>query len=262
MWIWLAILLVLCMTPALAETEELRGYIKGQGYQYVQLGDYPYERDGTEAPVLWRILAVEDGNALLLTEYVVDTQQVIFETDKKKIEKRQFRQINSYAESDLYVWMNTVALDTLLDPEDPLRGALVEEPGGGKFFILTSEQFLTTAYGFANDRWNEQRSRFAKGTPYAVKSRNLYTEGKYDTSPYWASTIKKADDYYMQLVGYNGHLSYGAYTRVNVGLRPSVRLNLSLLTISSGTGTKEDPFVFTFSGETPPESELADVTGE
>ena len=47
---------------------------------------------------------------LLLTENVIDMQQVIFESDKKIIEAR----IKGYAESDLYPWMTTVALDTLL----------------------------------------------------------------------------------------------------------------------------------------------------
>ena len=35
---------------------EIRGYEKGAGYEYVRLGAYPYEADGTEAPVLWRVL--------------------------------------------------------------------------------------------------------------------------------------------------------------------------------------------------------------
>lgn len=73
------LLIVLMLMPALNAPAEsiLRGYEKGAGYQYVLLGEYPYEKDGTIAPVLWRILDVENGRALLLTEYIIDTQQAI-----------------------------------------------------------------------------------------------------------------------------------------------------------------------------------------
>ena len=114
-----AILLILILLPVAVFGEELRGYIKGEEYQYVQLGEYPYEADGTVRPVLWRVLTVNDGSALLLTEYIIDTKQVIFETDQRVIEKHSFRRISSYAESDLYEWLNSDGLNALLG-EDPI----------------------------------------------------------------------------------------------------------------------------------------------
>ncbi len=245
-WTWLALVLLMCMTPLLAGAEALRGYEKGNGWQYVQVGQYPYEKDGTVKPVLWRILEVKDGQALLLTEYIIDVQQVIFETDQRKIDNYDYRRINTYAESDLYAWLNTTALDQLMGSQ-PLRNALIEEPGGGKLFILTSEQFLNTDYGFSANKWNEQKSRQTVGTPYA-KARGLYVDLDISKSPYWAATIKDVEGYRMQLVGYNGHLSWGGYTRTNVGLRLSIRLDLSQVKVASGEGTKENPFVFGYAG--------------
>lgn len=236
------ILLALCLLPLAAQGEPaMRGWQKGEGYQYAILGTYPYEKDGTEKPVLWRILEVQDNQALLLTEYVIDTSQVIFETDKTVIEKKTYRRISSYEESDLYVHMNTTVLDTLLG-DDLLRDALIEEPGGGKLFIMNTMQFLNPDYGFSATRWNEQRSRWTGGTPYAL-SRGLYAENSRQ-STYWVSDIKSADGYMMQLVGFNGHLSYGGYTRTNVGIRPSVRLDLTRLTVTGGNGSMESPFTF------------------
>lgn len=240
--------LILCLAPLAAHGEtSLRGYQKGQGYQYVTLGEYPYEKDGTVRPVLWRVLEAQNGQALLLTEYIIDTSQVIFETDEKVIEKRTYRRISRYDESDLYTYLNSTGLDTLLG-DAPIRNALVEEPGGGKLFVLTSEQFLTTDYGFSANMWNEQKSRQAEGTPYAIKQRNLYVDRSINKSPYWAATVKDPADYKLQLVGYNGHLSWGAYTRVNVGLRLSVRLDLSQLSISGGQGTKDAPYTLSYTG--------------
>ena len=237
---FLAALLLVLPCAALADTP-LRGYVKGEGYQYVSLGSYPYEADGAAAPVLWRVLEAQDGQALLLTEYVIDVSQVIFETDEKVIKKQTYRRIDSYAESDLYTHLNTTVLDTLLG-DDPLRGALLEEEGGGRLFILTDEQFLRTDYGFINTRWNEQKSRQAAATPYAL-SKGLYRDRSTGTSPYWVATIRSKDGVKLALVGYNGHLSWGAYTRTNVGLRLSVRLDMAQLRISGGAGTKEDPLL-------------------
>ncbi len=234
--------LLLCLVPEMAGAVEFRGYEKGNGWQYVYLGEYPYEADGTAAPVLWRILEVSDGKALLMTEYIIDTQQVVFESDPRKIERNEYRRLTCYADSDLYTWMNTTALNTLLG-DDPIRNALIEEPGGGKFFILTMEQFLNADYGFAPNRWDNQPTRHATGTPYAIKARGLYVDMEISKSPYWAADIKSVDGYRLALVGNNGHLSWGGYTRTNVGIRPSVRLDLSQIKVQSGTGTKKNPYV-------------------
>ena len=257
---FLAALLLMLPCAALADSP-LRGYVKGEGYQYVSLGAYPYEADGAVAPVLWRVLETKDGQALLLTEYVIDVSQVIFETDEKVIKKQTYRRIDSYAESDLYTHLNTTVLDTLLG-DDPLRGALLEEEGGGRLFILTDEQFLRTDYGFVNTRWNEQKSRQAVATPYAL-SRGLYRDRSTGTSPYWVATIRSKDGVKLALVGYNGHLSWGAYTRTNVGLRLSVRLDMAQLRISGGAGTKEDPFLLEAAAPSAPtEAPTAEPTAE
>ncbi len=243
--IWLTMLL--CLIPALACAEPLRGYEKGNGWQYVNFGEYPYEKNGKVAPVLWRILSIEDNQALMLTEYVIDTQQIIFETDQKKIDKGDYRHITSYEESDLYTWMNSEALDTLLG-SNPMRNALIDVPGQGKLFILTMEQYLNTDYGFSANKWDNQPTRHAEGTPYALKARGLYKDGTGKVS-YWAAGIKAVEGTRFALVGYNGHLSWGGYTRTNVGLRMAVQLDLSQIAVSGGSGTKKDPFTFAYTGD-------------
>jgi len=261
-WIWLSALLLICMLPLMAGAEELRGYVKGIGYQYVLMGSYPYEADGTEKPVMWRILEVKDDQALLLTQQVIDAQQVIFESDPEKKEKHDYRRIASYEESDLYTWLNTEMYTRLMEDE-PLADALIAQ-GEGKLFILDSMQFLNTDYGFAKTRWNEQKSRQAAGTPYA-KSRGLYTGNGISQTPYWVSTLKDPAGYRMQIVGYNGHMSWGGYTRTDVGVRPSVRLDLTKVQVVSGAGKKDDPFVLAYIGgaqETPVPAETPVPTPE
>lgn len=240
-WIWL-IALLLCLVPEMAGAEQLRGYVKGSGWQYAYFGEYPYEANGKTAPVLWRILEYADGKLLMVTEQIIDTQQVIFENDPKKIERYEYRSITEYKESDLYTWMNTVALDTLLG-DDPARNALIEEPGAGLLFIMDMDDFRNVKYGFSANTWGEQPTRQATGTPYAVKTRGLYVDHEFSKSCYWVADIKSPDAYRFALVGFNGHLSWGGYTRTNVGIRPSVRLDMSRMAVQSGAGTKKDPFI-------------------
>ena len=71
---WLVVLLLLCLIPA-AGAETLRGYEKGNGWHFVNFGEYPYERNGTVKPVLWRILEIENNQALMLTERSEEDRQ-------------------------------------------------------------------------------------------------------------------------------------------------------------------------------------------
>ena len=251
--ITLLALLMLWSIPAMAEEYDLRGYIKGQGWKFVQLGQYPYEKDGTVAPVLWRVLQIKDDVALLITEYVIDTQQVIFETDQKKIDNYDYRRITCYEESDLHVWLNTVCIETLFGG-DPVRSLLIPDETRGELFILNMDEFRNPEYGFSANTWGEQPSRQASGTPYAVKARGLYSDGNGKVS-YWAADIKDEEAYRLALVGYDGHLSWGGYTRQNVGLRLSIRVDLSGLEVTGGEGTRQKPFVLTYTGEATPTPE-------
>ena len=264
MWMGLLIALM-CLIPLAGSAEAgLRGYSKDEKYQYVQLGEYPYEADGTEAPVLWRVLEVENGQALLLTEYVIDARQIIFETDPKVIENHSFRRISSFAESDLYAWLNSEGLDTLLG-DDPIRNALREDEWGAKLSLLTKEQYLDEDHlGFSKGQWGEALNAYprrqAVGTPYAVANK-LYVEKGNGKSPYWCIAIKDTSGYFFGLVGFNGHISWGAYTNIKVaGLRLAIRLDLSQLEIASGLGTMENPYVLSYAGDAPaaPQTDTAE----
>ncbi|MBR3017140.1 MAG: CapA family protein [Clostridia bacterium] len=244
----LLILFLFALIPAQAE---MRGYVKDDGYIYVHFGEYPYEADGSAQPVLWRVLDVQDNRALLLTEYLIDTDQIIFVSDQKAIEEQSYRRISSFEESDLFPKLSTEYLDRLLG-SDPLRNALIPEPNGAALFILNDADYMNIAYGFESSRWAEWPDRIksheAQGTPYAIKQRGLYVAYQNDMSPYWVAAVKSAEDYKLQIVGYNGHLSYGAYSRTNVGLRLAVRLDLNQLKITGGAGTMESPYTFAYIG--------------
>lgn len=252
----LMICVLLCaLIPAAFAEDAIRGYKKGSGYVYVYLGTYPTTKNGDRESVLWRVLFLEDetNEALLMTEYIIDVQQVIFCDNVKDSDARNFRLISDYGESDLNVWMNEVMLQDIMG-EDPIIDAVVEKQYG-RLYPLTDEQHLNTDYGFSATRWYRQKTRMCPATPYA-KNHLLYenygSEHPYlhvdgnGNSCYWSATIKDPGDVKLSLVGENGHLSFGVYTRVNVGVRPALVLDMDMCRIVSGTGTIKDPFVLEY----------------
>ncbi|MBE0601712.1 MAG: hypothetical protein IH607_07975, partial [Firmicutes bacterium] len=170
----------------------------------------------------------------------------IFESDPKIIKDRSYRRIDTFNQSDLYEWMNEEMLDRILGAS-ALRSALVEGENG-LLYPLTDEQFLRSDYGFSPARYGVVKVRKAYPTDYAL-AQGVYQDAN-KASPYWVATVKTADGYMLQIVGYDGHLSYGAYPRVNIGLRPSVMLDLSMVTIAGGEGTRDNPFQLVCTGET------------
>ena len=252
----------LFMPQALAEAG-LRGYDKSypkaERYQYVLLGDYPYEKDGAAKPVLWQVLGVNNGEALLFSDIILDTQQVMYCDNEKDSNNHDFRRMNDFSESDLCAWMNSTMLETLLG-NDPMLGALVETHYG-RLYPLTDEQMLTPAYGYSKARYDDVNGfpeRRATASPYAKSivlfptwGKQLYIDHSYGTSPYWVIGFRTQGTacYFLQLCGYDGHLSYGSYSRTGVGVRPALTLDLTRCRIASGSGTREDPFVMTYTGE-------------
>ncbi len=251
----------------------VRGWDRQQGYQYVTLGSYPYEEDGTPRPVLWKVLGTENGQALLMSALILDTQQVMFSRESyyAAMEAHTFRRIKSFAESDLCAWMNGEMLDTLVG-FGYLRDALVEGPYG-RLYPLTTTQMTTTAYGFNPNIFGKSfPDRVAESTPYA-KSVNhigldtwpegrpvkrLYLEPGWTSSPYWVIGFKTSSvsgfghegagegDTWMQLCGYNGHISWGGFARTDVGVRPALTLDLRQIGILSGSGTESSPWSLTY----------------
>ena len=46
----IGVLILLLLGATACASAEIQGYEKGRGYDYISLGSYPYEADGTERP--------------------------------------------------------------------------------------------------------------------------------------------------------------------------------------------------------------------
>ncbi len=247
----LLLLILACAVTGASADAELSGWQKKGGYQYVSLGQYPYEEDGTPRPVLWDVLSVSDGKALLLTDLVIDAHQVVECHDADAIEKKEFRHITDYADADLIAYMNGPMLKTMF-ADEPMVNALVEEEYG-RLYMLTSPQYRIAEYGFTTGYTQKSATRVVEGTPY------LFTVQQFDGAnrvqhqaglkgvTYWAIAIKPERDW-MQIVGGDGHMSWAGYCRTNVGIRAALTLDLSQCEIKGGSGTKDSPYTLTYTG--------------
>ncbi len=244
------ILLIFLMIAVIASTaalgaETLRGYSKADGgYQYVLLGSYPYEKDGTEAPVLWRILSADSGEMLLLTEYAIDTKQLTITDDPKVLKQHTYERLYDFADSDLCRWLNSEMLGIMFK-DDQIINALLEKHQG-KVSILNQEQLTNTSYGFEKVIYTNKKlaSRLAYPTPYAISTGVYYDRQMGGTVGWWTSDFPKPKK--AGIVGVNGHISNNFYTRKKVGVRPAVFLDMNRIEVASGTGTKDDPFILRY----------------
>ena len=262
----------------------LRSWNLEKGYQYVIMGFYPYYKDeaitkknannpemylpenyseAAKAPVLWQVLAVEDGKALLYTTYIIDAHQPTEVDNEKAAKGRKYPEISDYGETDLNRWLNETMINDLLGDE-PVLAAVTEEKYG-RLYPLTDAELMTEKYGFTYQRYYEVKSRWAYATPYTLNKKQHKKYGskvtkdqKYGTSDYWVAALKRGDDgeqktgRYLQLCagiadphekgGTNiGHLSFGYLNRTTVGLRLAVRLDTSKIQVISGNGSIWDP---------------------
>lgn len=227
----LLIALILCLTAVLpgfaAESADIRGYSKKSKYQYVTFGSYPTDADGAVQPLLWRVLAAEDGEAFLLTEYIVDVHYVHLDTE-------EYYHLD-WEDSDLFAYLQNDFMPRAFTVGE--QAALLQRTeDGGLVTLPLINDMRNASYGFADNN-----SRLCKGTEYA-QAIGLY---KYTSkhSP-WLSR-EKSQDYPMQQrrVMSEGKLGRVPCGNVDLGIRPCVYVDLSKVTILSGDGTKDSPYV-------------------
>ncbi len=222
------VLLALLLLCTAAGAEDIHGYDKKQGgYSYVSFGTFPLDAAGNEAPILWRVLEVKDQEAYLLTEYIVDVHYVHLDTQAYYSMK--------WEDSDLYAYLQTDFMNRAFTAEE--QAALLQRTEDGALVTLAQiDDIRNKEYGFADNK-----SRLCTGTDYA-KSIGLYQYQ--DKKSPWVSRNKSKDRPMQQRrVMDDGKLGTVPCGNVDLGIRPVVYVDLSQLVVSSGSGTKDDPFL-------------------
>jgi hypothetical protein len=121
----------------------------------IEFGSYPFETDGTEKPIEWRILEKnEDGTALLISKYGLDAMR--FDSSS-----------NNWEQSEIRMWLNNEFYNATFKDEE--KNAIIKNrETGSKVFLLSEDE--------ANKYFKNNEDRIAYPTPYA-KKRCAYTLG-------------------------------------------------------------------------------------
>lgn len=200
---------------------QLRSYQESS--QYVLLGSYPQGTGSEKAPILWRVLSVNEGTALLLSEKILDA--VAFQSGGNSA---------GFPGSTLQTFLNGAFLTEAFTAAE--QAALVGNGTLGRVSLLSKEQAMDPGLGFMDDA-----SRQAPGTEYALsKGLNASTEGK----GWWWLSSPGENAGCQVIVYYNGKV-YGPGLHADdagTGVRPAVEIKLTSLFFTKGTGTAQDPF--------------------
>ena len=224
-----AVLLLLCMlsgTCALAQESSLRGYTREDGWQYVELGAYPQTLDYGLEPILWRVLTVQDGEAYLVSEYVLCHHRLHSDDADYVLNGGDF------AQTEMYAYLN----GDFLDGFSLTERALISGP----VTLLSAEDLKNADYGFTGDV-----SRRAWGTPYALQNGLFQYSSQFgSSSPYWTRTQNPKSTYAASCTKAKGNLGWIRVVVQNLGCRPACTLHLAEQKFPLGDGTMDNPFRF------------------
>lgn len=188
-------------------------------YDYLYFGRYP--QIGDDDPILWRVLTVQDGRALLLSEKVLDAHR--YDTSSK-----------TWEGSELKTWLNNDFISTAFNPQE--RAAIVDSTERCKVFPLLEDDLKKPEYGFTSNETDPKRSAISTehALGRAVDSRN----GK---SIYYTRTPGDGDN--MVAVTSKGMLSLAGIERDDLGIRPAIWIRTSEFSILKGDGSLQQPYI-------------------
>jgi len=224
----IALCLLAALLPVVALAESLHGYDAKVGYQYIALGSWPQGENGDVAPVLWRVLATDETEALLLSEYILGNHCV------HSIYEDYVAFGGVWNLTDMHDFLNETFLGGGFSEEE--KQMLLSSEELGTIFLPSGEDLSNKAYGFIDNK-----SRMGKGTAYALAN-GLF---KYSTkfSPFWTRTQSSTLISGARCTKVKGNIGYIRVVVEDVGWRPACRLNLDTAKIVSGEGTLESPII-------------------
>lgn len=247
--VWITLL---SLFPLAAEgAGEIRGYSKAEGYQYVRFGAYFTDADGGRQPVLWRVLRAQNGEAYLLSEYILFSGPVQGDNDH----------YDDWEKSDLYAYLNGAFLQDAFSPAQQ-AALLIRTEDNARVTLLSSDEMKDDSLGFSSDKSRQcQSTAWAKvlrdpplwelpknNKKVAWKKLNVFS-GKGQYSPWWSRTRSADHPKEQRRVVEGGKIGRASSGYTDQGARPLITVDLSRVTIASGTGAQGSPFLLQAQGE-------------
>ena len=220
-----AALAVLFLLPVVTPAQEAwqRPWNKDQGASYVAFGRYPHLADGTEAPIVWRVLETVDGVVYLMSEYILDVSKLHHDAERYP----------GWDKADLNAWLQTDFVEKAFDEGE---AAALSETAEGIVSLPSSDDLKNKAFGLGTDL-----TRRTIGTPWA-DAQGLFFYRHKKHSPYWTRTPSDRPHAH-RTIKLEGNLGYLGVTNSDMGIRPVIWLQADMVEVSGGSGTLADPYV-------------------
>ena len=243
----LVAVLMLCLGQAGAVS--LTGYSSRTGYQYVTFGRYEQTADSQVQPILWRVLRVDEGSAYLCSEYVLLAHR-IHGSDKEYVTFK-----GDFTKTEMWSFLNGEFAQHAFTADE--LDAILDSQPFGKIYLLSAADLKDKSLGFGSDK-----ARKAWGTEYAVKVTGLFVYRAVfgSHSPYWTSERSTAYKYGWRCIKQSGGIGYINVITLNEGCRPVCNVLTDKVTVTGGSGTKDDPYVLEVPAAAPAQLVLTEVT--
>ncbi len=217
-----ALALVLSVFTAAAAEPALSGYQEGNGWTYVMLGSAVQDTPDEMEALLWRVLSVQDDQAVLLSERILTARPV----------QSAGEAMDGWEHSALYQWLNSDFLETVFSADE--QAALVYQEDLS-LVSLPGREMLRESFP-------ADASLAAKGTADA-RAAGLFSSADGEYASYWTRSEGPsfADAFYR--VTAEGQWSEIKPDTANIGVRPVVVLNLEGVSAVAGRGTEEFPYL-------------------
>ena len=206
------------------------GDSKENGYELNKIYWFTWE------PINWRVLEKRNGEALLMSDVLLDSQCYYHDSDNNRTINGKTVYPNNYKESDIRKWLNGTFYDQAFDSANKavIKTTLVDnsasttssssnsyacENTNDKVFLLSYKEATNTSYGFSSNS-----TRQLKPTEYA-KSQGAYV---YNGNGWWWLRSPTSTFALFALYVYNDG-NAGGYSYVNgtgYGVVPALRITL------------------------------------
>lgn len=165
-------------------------------------------------PIVWRVLKIEDGKALLSSQKVLDGQEFFVERKRKPNERNIPR--NNYEYSYIRWWLNNVFYETAFSDAEKaaIETTLVDNAPyttkhATNYFACndTEDKVFLLSYQEAKTLFADNKDRYKKTTAYARAS-DCYgyptRDQKLNNGHWWLRSPQYDNEYHVRTVGDGG----------------------------------------------------------
>ena len=188
-------------------------------------------------PIKWRILSESDGEALIFSEMILDSQEYC-ESDRGTKVNSELIAAHYYEYSNIRKWLNNtfynIAFSELQKGLISKSLTLNDAAGANTedyVFILGELDVTSKAYGFNSDYKASDDNRKKTATDYAF-SQGVWTDMDSDpsgNSNWWIRPTKGPSAFYGELsmvVGVIGQIGQSSPNNTTVGVVPALKINI------------------------------------